>query len=541
MTFGSARHSRLVGQDVSLVVQRAVVLAVVLALPAPALGETFRVSPGGADNNAGTTEAPFRTLQRAADEVAPGDTVVVDDGNYTGFILTTSGTAGQRITFTAQGPNVVIDTANADGSGVLLENVGHVTIEGFHIVGMPGRGLEHGGATPETPVFGLLIRQNTVVNSGREGVYISEVAGSLVEGNVISGSGASGDTRSHGIYLANAGSDDTTIRGNVIFGQGAAESNGIHMNGDLSVGGDGIITGAVVENNIIHDNEQNAINMDGVQASLIRNNVLYGNGSNGIRGYAIDGAEGPADIVIVNNTIHQSAGWCVRLTEDLGGLVVFNNILVRESGGGGSIALDNTQGFASAHNAVVDRFTPDRDDTILSLTAWQGLGYDASSFVTTAGALFIDVGSEDYHLRADAPALDVGVVSFGGQQAPALDAESLVRPVGTAIDLGAYEHCPGLCDTGDAGVVLPGQDAGAPPEGEDGGSAAGPDGGTQTGPDGGTAPAADAGTGDAHPAGAEPPSCGCRAGTSQDGVATAGLAILAWAVVRRSRRSGREA
>lgn len=512
----------------------------VVALATPSLADTFHVSPGGSDGNPGTSDAPFLTLQRAADAVAPGDNVLVDDGNYAGFLLTTGGAPGQRITFTADGPNVVIDAPGPNGQGIELENVGHVTIEGFHIVGVPGRGLEHGGATPDAPVDQLFILRNVVENAGLEGVYLSEVAHSLVEGNVITGSGASGDPRSHGIYLANAGSDGTIIRGNVISGQTAPESNGIHMNGDLSVGGDGLISGAVVEGNVIHDNAQNAINMDGVQDSFIRNNILYGNGSNGIRGYAIDGAEGPRRIIIVNNTIHQDAGWCVRLTEDLGGLVVFNNILMREGSGGGSIALDGTQGFASAHNAVVDRFTPDRDDTILTLTEWQGLGYDESSFVTTASALFVDEANRDYHLLSDAPALDVGVVSFGGQQAPAVDAEGIVRPVGEGIDVGALELCSGTCDTGDGGVLIPSVDAGTPLE--DAGASGSDDAGAPQHPDAGTPGAvADAGANDVPP-GAEPPEgCGCRTTTTPGALAVALCAGLAASLSRRARRRSRSA
>ena len=45
----------------------------------------------------------------------------------------------------------------------------------------------------------------------------------------------------------------------------------------LSCGGDGIISGAVIENNVIHGNGKrgaSGINMDGVQDSLVVNNVL---------------------------------------------------------------------------------------------------------------------------------------------------------------------------------------------------------------------------------------------------------------------------
>jgi hypothetical protein len=221
---------------------------------------------------------------------------------------------------------------------------------------------------------------------------------------------------------------------------------GIHFNGDLSIGGDGIISGLVVEGNVIHDNGQNGLNMDGVQDSLIQNNLIYGNQSNGIRAFRIDAAEGPRDLRIINNTIHVPANgyWCVRISEDLGGNVVFNNILMNDYAYGGSIALDHTAGFASAHNAVVDRFTPDRSDTILTLQAWQQLGYDAGSFVAQPADLFVDVSSIDYRLRAEAGAVDAGLSEFAGYAAPQSDIAGVKRPAGVAVDIGAYEFAPTL-------------------------------------------------------------------------------------------------
>ena len=379
----------------------------------------------------------YATIQAAADAVQAGQTILVFDGNYAGFDLTTGGSETARVVIRAEGDGAVIDSDGPDGYGIWLRNTSYVTIQGFSIVGVSGRGVAHREATPEQPSRSLIIRGNTVQNSGREGMYLSEVADSLIEGNRISGSGTSGADRTHGIYLANAGSDGTTIRANHIWGSGTA---GIHFNGDLSVGGDGIISDLIVENNIIHDNQQNGLNMDGVQDSLIRNNLIYGNASNGLRAYAIDAAEGPKNLVVVNNTFHApaGAGWCVRITEDLGGNVVFNNILMNDHDWKGSIALDGTSGFASGYNAVVDSFTPDRDSTLLDLAGWQGLGYGSGSFLAAPGELFEDPGSGNYKLKAGCDAEGAGTAGFEGHTAPATDLEGAQRS-GTP-DVGAYER-----------------------------------------------------------------------------------------------------
>ncbi len=400
------------------------------AAPAPDCSEASVLC---VDDTAGPDQE-FATIQEAADVVAPGETVLIFDGSYAGFELSTSGTANDRITIRARNTGAVIDSDGPNGYGVWLRNVSYVTVEGLRIIGVSSRGVAHREASPTDPSRGLIIRGNTVIDSGREGMYLSEVAESLIEGNSISGSGTSGADRTHGIYLANAGSDDTTLRGNHIWGSGTA---GIHFNGDLSIGGDGIISGLIVENNTIHDNGQNGLNMDGVQDSLVRNNLIYGNDSNGLRAYAIDGAEGPRGLVIVNNTFHVpvQGGWCVRITEDLGDCVVFNNILMND-GGGGSIALDNTTGFASANNAVVDTFTPDRDDTYLSLSEWQGLGYDSGSFLSNPIELFMDEMS-NFRLKPSAPAIDTGLETFSSHDAPATDLTGTTRD--GMPDIGAFE------------------------------------------------------------------------------------------------------
>ena len=48
------------------------------------------------------------------------------------------------------------------------------------------------------------------------------------------------------------------------------------MNGDLSAGGDGIISDAQIYGNIIYDNNLAAgINMDGLENPIVYNNLIY--------------------------------------------------------------------------------------------------------------------------------------------------------------------------------------------------------------------------------------------------------------------------
>ncbi len=65
---------------------------------------TVYVSPGGSNNNSGTSErAPFNTIQYAIDQMKVGDTLVVLDGFYTGTLQLKSG-----ITIKAKNPRKAI-------------------------------------------------------------------------------------------------------------------------------------------------------------------------------------------------------------------------------------------------------------------------------------------------------------------------------------------------------------------------------------------------------------------------------------------------
>ena len=76
---------------------------------------SYFVSPTGNDNNAGTSMAPWLTLQHAADHLVAGDNVTVETGTYAGFSMgwnfAQNGTAAAPIIWNAQ-PGVVINAKN---------------------------------------------------------------------------------------------------------------------------------------------------------------------------------------------------------------------------------------------------------------------------------------------------------------------------------------------------------------------------------------------------------------------------------------------
>jgi len=387
---------------------------------------------------AGEPESEYQTIQAAVEAAGPGDRVAVFAGTYAGFSVERGGQEAARLRISAVEAGVLIDGDGPTTDAIRLEDVSDVTIEGFTIEGPTEACIGARGADPERPMARLEIRGNTCRRSGHEGFYLSEVSRSLIEDNSISETGQNGEPRGHGIYLANAGSDSTTLRGNQIHDLAAEESAGIHFNGDLSVGGDGIIEGLVVEGNVLFGLVHNALNMDGVQRSLITNNLVFDVQAHALRAYAIDGAAGPVGLVVVNNTFDLSAGGRspFKVTEEGGGHVLFNNILLTDNENDGSIMVEDPGGVVSSHNAVVDRFSPD-GDVIVSLAEWQALGLDAGSLVVES-SLFVARGS-DYHVGSRSPTRDAGLADFAGHAAPPRDIEGRPRPAGAAFDLGAYE------------------------------------------------------------------------------------------------------
>jgi len=415
----------------------AIVVSLVFGFATTGSATDYFVDPGGSDFGLGSESEPWETLQRAAEAVGPGDRVMVREGDYVGFHLTTSGTTLNPIEFIAD-PGARVTTQNPTTiDGINLEGASHVVIDGFEVMGMPRGGVRTVGpfsSGQQAFAQHVTIRNVTSRDNGKWGILTGFVDDLLIENNRTLGS-----IDEHGIYVGNSG-DRPVIRNNEIWGNRA---NGIHVNSDVNSGLDGVIEQAVITGNIIYDNGVgggSGINMDGVQDSLIQNNLIYNNHASGISLYQIDGAEPAAGNQVIHNTIHQASDgrWAINLQDAATNTTVANNILISEHSFRGAIdaSTDSLLGLVSDNNVVIDRFTTNGGDSVESLTEWRTLtGGDANSLVATAADLFIDPANGDYRLRSDSPARDSGL---NGMSA-ATDIRGAQRPAGLAVDIGAYE------------------------------------------------------------------------------------------------------
>jgi len=370
-----------------------------------AAAATYHVAPGGSDAGPGSADAPWATLQHAADEVAAGDTVLVHDGTYRGFQIETSGTAGAPIVFLAAGANVVVNDENPvrGDHHINVEGADYVVIEGFRVRDAAVAGIRIVIAR------GVVVRDNVVGPNGRWGIFTGFAPEVQIIDNVTYGSGVE-----HGIYVSNSDGpdDDPVVRGNHSYDNGR---NGIQFNGDCWAGGDGTLDGGVIENNVVHDNTNKGLSIISAPGVLIRNNVIYENGHSGGAGgiHLVDepGCGLPTDdAIVVNNTIVEPRIAGIRINDGASDNVVFNNLVV-------------------SGNPIADE---------------EGLSDIGTNLMrsSTAG-LFFDAGAFDYRLVPESDAIDAGVASFLGHAAPAVDITDAPRPAGAAHDAGAYEGAGG--------------------------------------------------------------------------------------------------
>ena len=327
--------------------------------------------------------------------------------------------------------NVIINSHNpVTNDGINIENANWIIIDGFNVINQPRAGIRIAVSDFVT------IKNNTCTNNAKWGIFTGFTDDITIENNSCSYS-----QQEHGIYVSNS-SDRPVIINNHSFNN---NSCGIHMNGDISQGGDGIISNAIVAGNIIHDNGNaggSAINMDGVQDSKIFNNLIYNNHSTGIAMYMIDAAEGSKNNKVYNNTIINPPipDGILLLLNGSTGNTFYNNILINHHSFRGSIAVDpaSTQNFVSDYNILVNRLSDDDGDSNMGLSQWQSLGYDLHSIIAEPEEnIFADPNSGNFHLISGSQPVDMGTSLVSSIVSEDLD--KVLRPQGNGFDIGAYE------------------------------------------------------------------------------------------------------
>ena len=402
---------------------------------------TYYVATTGQDAGPGSLAAPWATLQNAVESIQPGDTVLVQPGTYAGFRIENSGRSGALKTIRAVSAlSVVVNRPgpkNRHSSNIEIESfggtIGFWVIAGFDSMSSPRYGIDLRDTT------NVQVRNCRARSSRYTGIFTAFSDHVLIANNESLSNGE------HGIYHSNSG-DYPIIRANHSHHNYAA---GIHMNGDYSMGGDGQISFALVEQNVIWENGTgggSAINCDGVEDSLFRNNLIYNNHASGISLYVGDGARASSRNKVYNNTIVMAADgrWVINIPKAPAGVSdpvdnrVYNNILYTPHVWRGSISTygPTPAGFESDYNVVVNSFSIDDGANRIFLAQWQSLGHDRHSIIATPAQLFANPAAFNFRLKSGSPAINTGMsldldvpYDFLGQKRPKLG----------AYDIGAYE------------------------------------------------------------------------------------------------------
>ncbi len=409
------------------------------ATPTPlssSTGKVYYVATNGNDANAGTLAAPWRTIQKAADTLAGGDTVYIRGGSYNERVSVwyRDNTSGPFITFTA----IPGETVTLDGTGIDIQH---------------GEGLFHIQRTNFVRVTGL-----TVQHSNGAGIEVFSANNVRIENNrtydtVKSGIGVWGGTN----VLVN--NNDVGLACNPHTGYASSEE-------PISIASGA--TNVEVKNNYVHDDPVTdypggeGINIkDGASFVTVHHNRVermtgYGFGVDGWSHYT-------HDIQFYDNiSANNQDGYIVE--SEAGGPVanifVYNNIAINNTymglymptwGNGGTALKQNVQfinntvygsgldgvNIMSANVAGVIV----RNNILYQNGNTVSIDPGAQAQVTldhnlTVDPRFVNAAGGDFHLQAGSPAIDAG----SSLNAPNTDFDGNPRPRGAGYDIGAHEY-----------------------------------------------------------------------------------------------------
>ena len=348
------------------------------------------VAVTGNDANAGTSTAPWQTIQHAADVANPGDTVIVRDGVYTGgatiVTISRSGTAAAWLVFRAANRwGAIIDGQNNSSTTGFEINGNYIRVEGFEVRYTSRYAMEaYGGREDIAGNHDITLSQN----------HLHDV------GHICTGT-------TGGIVGVSAYSDNLTIERNVIHDigrlgpgeQGCVEPNANWQNHDH-----GIYNG--VGNNVV-----------------VRNNVFY----NFTRGWAIQRYNGAGSVTtgltIVNNTFgfpNPNRDAQIIIATPTNNVVVANNLFYEPTTAG--VWFDGSNGGTLVGNVSTNSIETG------------GSGLTMSGNMPNTDPLFVNATGFNFHLTAGSPARGLGAAAW----CPSVDFDGVARS--GACSAGAYQN-----------------------------------------------------------------------------------------------------
>ncbi|MCA9407129.1 MAG: right-handed parallel beta-helix repeat-containing protein [Candidatus Omnitrophica bacterium] len=437
----------------------------------PPNGIVYFVAENGDDNNPGTENQPFKTIQKAADVVKGGETVFVRSGTYAGFrVVNLHPPAGQWITFKSYpGETATVNTQNGpvrlSGASYLIFEGLEITNKGFDnsqrcdLVNDPtgsckALAIQESGGNPgilvdstyfgnaDTDTHHIIIRHNNIHHNRSHGINASTGADPVkypngqgnykfeIVNNQIHNNGIKGLTGGYGTYVTGT---DLIIKGNIFH-----DNNGQGMRlGNISTNNN--IVNSIIENNISYNNtgplwhsgnggkvETTAgfgFILYGGRNNIMRNNVAYGNYGGGLQDTTLEKARPDK---IYNNTFFHNGTYGITMT---GYGVAQNNIFWGNAKRIPAYEVELWDESSAKNNLVGGN----------QLLVRANNSSTASNNILNKDPLLINAANGNFRLKEGSPAVDAGV----SVSEVTTDFDGSFRPQGDNYDIGAYEEFKG--------------------------------------------------------------------------------------------------
>lgn len=417
--------------------------------------DTFYVDgndPNANNSNPGTINLPWLTIQHAADQLMPGDTVLIRNAVYHENVITTrNGNSNQGyIVFSAYpGENFTLDgTGVGDHTGLRIYH-SYITIDGWEISNWTENGIWISEA------HNIFIN-NCNVHDVFYGIGISDSTHDFELNNVemynfdlygfdaSPGSGSCYNGILNNCIARNARDPQQNVDG---FALGHGDQHNFIFNHCTTYD---VFDGFDISSRKTTLNSCRAFNCWNGGYKLWEDSVVLINcigynctGSN----VELDWNGNPTRTEIINCTFYGAQTYTIWIENQNDTLYLFNSIL----SGGDNIGLafeqystDNYFGnYNLFHNynqsrAIAVAYTDEFSLSDVQNGIWTSYSnQDSNSIVEYNPAnIFVDYNSADFHLCTQSPAID----QASAQYAPNYDFDGNPRPYGSGYDIGAYEY-----------------------------------------------------------------------------------------------------
>ena len=371
-----------------------------------------------------------------------------NNNSFGGGIYLNPVSVGSTIELNSNNDNISNNNAGGDGGGIVVYIADSANIAmtfneatiGYNSSGFKGGGIYFINSINSSSSSILSINNSNICdnwcNQGYPaggGIYVNHSGEFTLDliGNNISDNNA-GNGGGGGIAVLTTGENSTiNLEGNVISNNGGLDSGGgiyISNNATLALN---IISNKILLNKIENNGKGGGVYLEngGNMSGQITNNLVAKNGSS-IFGDTNDSFNG-GGVAIYDNGITNLTFCNNTITDNYTNSAVY----VESLSGKTQIAFKNDILFG---NKYKDLFNKSNSTSIN--VSYSDIGITFGEY-TDSGAnisldpLFRDINSQDYHLIANSPCIDVGTSSG----APTTDIEGTPRPLGLGMDMGAYE------------------------------------------------------------------------------------------------------